>query len=490
MTIRPTRFRQLVLEREWHMVETFNVHFACSARLVAELTGDKKIADITIPPRTFDRWMAGDLKRLPQRGTRLVLHHLFGETAEKLFATSEAAAPTDEPVAIPPAAGALSDPHAAAEDGARLLSAGRTFTGPTLEQQTAADIMESTDVPVERTDLVDRRSFLTLGSIASLAPAVLRELVAPSELGVLPSTVGPIEVEQLEDAAKRLSAWDHQMGGGGIVRQAAAAQLQWAAGLLHCPCPVSVRPQLFAAVARLAHVVGMSAFDAFHHQDARRAFLFATACAEESDDWHLRAKIFSMRARQEIWTGNPDLGLTYTELGLVRGDRLTATEQAMLLTAQARAYAKLGDVQATLRAVGRADECFALSNPDEDPPWMRYYDAAQHNGDTGHALFDLAVSVGFSPGRPAQRLHTAVEGHTDAYVRSRAISCTKLATLLMITGDPEEATALGHRALDEVGQLTSRRAATDMKDLARAAQLHRADEADALCVRIASTVPS
>jgi hypothetical protein len=66
----------------------------------------------------------------------------------------------------------------------------------------------------------------------------------------------------------------------------------------------------------------------------------------------------------------------------------------------------------------------------------------------------------------AERLSAAVKGHTDAYARSRAISGTKLASLLMATGDPREASAAGQRAIDDAGRLRSRRAADDPRRFA------------------------
>jgi len=112
----------------------------------------------------------------------------------------------------------------------------------------------------------------------------------------------------------------------------------------------------------------------------------------------------------------------------------------MLHTARARALGKLGRIPETLAAVGQADDAFAQASPAWDPPWMAYYDQAQHYGDTAHALFDLAIHD--TPGTEAsQRLSAAVGGHTDAYARSRAISGTKLASLVMATRDPREATA-------------------------------------------------
>lgn len=176
-------------------------------------------------------------------------------------------------------------------------------------------------------------------------------------------------------------------------------------------------------------------------------------------------------ARQAIWCGDPDSGLTLVELALVRADRLTPTERAMLLSARARAQAKLGLTQQTVTTVGTADEEFGNARPADDPVWMRYYDDAQHAGDTGHALFDLAMNRQFVS-ETAARLATAVAGHTATYARARAISATKLASLTMITGDPTEAAAVGSRAVADAGTVRSRRAADDLRELDRFAAAH------------------
>lgn len=224
------------------------------------------------------------------------------------------------------------------------------------------------------------------------------------------------------------------------------------------------------------------------HHDARRIFRFALASAEEAGDWHLRAKILSSMARQAIWTGRPDEGLTYAEHALVRADRLTATERAMLHTACARALAKMRRVRDTLIAVGTADDHFAHADPANDPPWMCYYDAAQHAGDTGHALFDVAM-LGRSPDEATSRLAVAVAGHDAGFARSRAISQTKLASLTMATGDPVEAAVIGAAALDAAGTIRSRRATDDLRELVRyATRHHNVTEVAALRHRITTVV--
>ncbi|TDD72108.1 XRE family transcriptional regulator [Jiangella aurantiaca] len=313
-----------------------------------------------------------------------------------------------------------------------------------------------------------RAAFVGVGGLLA-SPSTLLDLLAPLRPTDAPKRVGRSEIEQVRGAADLLVSWGHSHGGAGV-REAANAQLRWFGQLLNAQATPEVRVELHEAVGLLGHATAHMAFDACAYDDARQIFKFALACSEEVGSWHLRAKVLSSLARQEIWRGEPDLGLTYTELALVRSDRLTATEQAMLHTARARALAKLGRYQDTLRAVGQADEAFAHTAPAGDPPWMAYYDAAQHAGDTGHALFDLTVQGHRT--EAADRLQAAVDGHTADYVRSRAMSQTKLASLTMAVGDPHEAARLGLAAVTDAGRLHSRRAAMDLAELRTYAGRH------------------
>ncbi|MGW6744995.1 XRE family transcriptional regulator [Streptomyces sp. NPDC055025] len=336
---------------------------------------------------------------------------------------------------------------------------------------------------------MDRRNLIALGGLTALAPAAFTDLVPDLGRSPLPALISPEDIKQVQAASTVLGKWDNLYGGGGIVREASIGQLHWAKALLNVQCPPELRADLFTAVGRLAIVMGASAFDAYEHNDAARLLAFGTSCAEAADNWHLRTNALNWRSRHATWCGMPDDGLTHAENGLLRSDRLTPREQAMLHNARARALAKMQNrQQETLAAIGRSDEIFAQARSGEDAPWMAYYDHAQHHGDTGHALFDLAVL----PGRPthmaADRLRTAIEGHTDAYVRSRALSGTKLATLIMRTGDPQEAIDIANTALAEVGQLRSKRAIDDVGDLAQASRKYRRPEMAELRTRIEAAV--
>jgi len=317
-------------------------------------------------------------------------------------------------------------------------------------------------------DSVDRQQFLRSAGAVVALPWL--DLFAPIEPTPLPKKISREDIDQVRLAAATFMNWDNTYGGG-LAREAVHTQLRWSAQLLRVDCPSSLQPDLFAAVAELGGVVGFMDFDAYAHDDARRTFGFSLTCAEESNNWHLRASILAMMARQAIWCGLPDDGLTHVETALVRRERLSATERASLHTLRARALAKLHRPQETLTAVGAADDAFAHANPAEDPPWMAFYDHAQHHGDTGHALWD--VSVRGRRTQAAQRLAYSVAHHGAEYARSRTISRIKLASLLMVTGDPRKAAAIGTTAVSGAAQLRSRRVADDLRELHRLAARHQ-----------------
>ncbi|MGO4649946.1 helix-turn-helix domain-containing protein [Nocardia sp. 2YAB30] len=339
-------------------------------------------------------------------------------------------------------------------------------------------------------DHVNRQDFMRAALSVTVVAATqqpLLELLGKIEPTPIPSMVGPSEIEQVRTAAREFSSWDHTYGGG-LVREAVSAQLRYAVNLLSAGCGKKHRRELHSAVGFLGHTAGFMAFDAYAHTDARSMFQLGLTCAEEVGDWHLRGKVLSSMARQAIWCGHPDDGLTFIELAMVRADRLTATERAMLHAARARALAKLHRTEEAVRAVGQADEEFASTSSDNDPPWMAYYDAAQHSGDTGHTLFDVALDGRFV-GEARTRLKAAVTGHTAPFVRSRAISGIKLASLTMATGDPLEAASFGQAALVDAGHLRSRRAADDLRELRMFAEPHiRATEVEELRARIDRTL--
>lgn len=351
---------------------------------------------------------------------------------------------------------------------------GRSATTTPAEASRSADPIDGHDL-AEGGDDVNRRQFLqTLGAVTAVGAGMSLAGIAEDLRSFAGSTtVSEVDIARLEAASSFYTAWAHAHGSdqlGGAV----STEMSAAASLLEQPCPARLRSDLLTAAGQLGIATGALLFDSHQHQLSERVLAFATACAEEGGNWHLRAKALSWRARQAVWTGDSDAGLTFAQLGLVRDDRLTATERAMLHTAVARAHGRRGDVAATLRAIGEADDAFAAADPANDVPWMSYYDHAQHNGDTGHALAELAIH-GVRVEETTQRLATAVAEHSASYVRSRAISGFKLAALTMHTGDPDQAVDLAKAASADAGGVRSKRLHRTALEIVHPAALHKHD---------------
>lgn len=340
-------------------------------------------------------------------------------------------------------------------------------------------------------DVVNRRSLLASAGAAmggALMDAPMLDLLS-SDSAEQPRSVGRDHIDEITAITDAFEHWDNSHGGA-TVREVADEQLRRLAHLLTLTCPRSLRADLHTAMGQLAGVVAFMLFDAYEHAAARRRFTFALQCASIGGNWHQRAMLLSSMARQAIWCVQAEEGLTYVEMGLVRADRLTASERAMLHTVRARALAKIGPSrsQDALAAVGAADDAYAIAKPADDPPWMRFYDDAQHHGDTAHALYDVAMHTSVTT-EAAARFKYSVDHHEPEFARSRAISRTKLASLIMAKGDPYEASGVGQLALADAGTVRSRRAADDLRQLHRLAAPHVGiPEVEALRVDIKEAV--
>ncbi|MGH3696553.1 MAG: XRE family transcriptional regulator, partial [Pseudonocardiaceae bacterium] len=328
-------------------------------------------------------------------------------------------------------------------------------------------VVKLEDEDVKRRQAIHTVTGLGVGALVQGPLAALLEGIKPTT--PTPKRVGATEIEQTRAAARVFQSWE-RIYGGGVARDAVMGQVRWSSGLLKATCPERLRPELFSAVGDLANIAGWMALDAGAYEEAREMFGGALACAEQAGDWHLRAYVLDSMATQAIKTGQPDEGLTMAEQALVRADRLTATELTLLHTTRGRALAKMHRVGETLTAVGTADDHFAHSTPADDPPYLANYNAAFLGGGNGQALFDLAM-LGHNVAQATDRLTAAAAAHSDG--RPRAICLTKLASLTMATGDPIQAATIGHTALDAAGTLRSRRAADDLRELARCAAQHQ-----------------
>lgn len=339
----------------------------------------------------------------------------------------------------------------------RDLPAVPAVPAPSMSAATAADLPAQRgaggDVPVR-------------GS--GFAPGVFA-----AELAIhapVPAGVGWAEVEHVRAATGGFAAAENLRGGGPSC-EAAAGQLRWATRLLDARAGEQVGRALVEAVGNLAGVVAFSAFDVGDHRNADRCFRFALWCAEEAGSWSLRAATLTDMARHAAYLGDLDEALSLVEFAQVRADRLPGTATAMVSTVRARILALLGRHAEAAAAVDQADGYFADREHSTDPPWLAYYDEAEHLGSTARALTPGAITEG-SAGQAGTRLEAAVRLHSAGFPRSRAFSRTRLATLTMTVGDPDHAAHLGRQALTDAAGLQSRRIRDELSGLHRATDRH------------------
>jgi hypothetical protein len=319
---------------------------------------------------------------------------------------------------------------------------------------------------VEGVDDVNRQAFLralaaTVAGVAAGDP-VAEALTRPAS-GQVPARVGQAEVDQLNHAIEVFGGWQ-DLYGGGVCRDAIAGHVSWATQLLGAEATEDTKTALYRTVGFLVDVAGWGAFDAGYHDAARKYFNLSLYCAEQGNDWGLRANVLSDMARQAIYIGRPDDGLSLVELAHVREDRQTPTVRAMLSTVRARSLAKLRRNQDCQAAVRTAEDHFVARQAGNDPDWITYFNEAHLYGDTGHAMLDVALH-GEYVNDTRDRLHRAVTSYMSEQARSRAFAVGKLAILELVKGDPQAGVLHAQQALLADAPLRSARAVDDLKAL-------------------------
>jgi transcriptional regulator with XRE-family HTH domain len=324
-------------------------------------------------------------------------------------------------------------------------------------------------------DDMERKAFLRVlaGSVAGLAFSdPLGDFVTRAATDDH-RRVGQAEVDQIRHLARMFANQDHLVGSG-LSSQAVVTQLSISANLLDGRFThEAVRRHLFSATAELADVAGGMCFDAGAPAQAERCFRFAVGCATEAGDWAMRAKALSGLANLAVHQGRSDDALSYSEMALVRADRLTPLVRSVLHTRHARA---LG-----LNGAQREDDCIASVRQAEDqfvrtcgdePDWITYYSPAHLERDLGRALLHLGVCGG-SYAEAQQRLSTAVGRFPERPSRGKTLAVANLAHLTMVRDDPLHAAALGNEALSSIGLVRSDRVFEALRHVRMAGRKHR-----------------
>ncbi|MEU9211783.1 hypothetical protein AB0D27_28550 [Streptomyces sp. NPDC048415] len=173
-------------------------------------------------------------------------------------------------------------------------------------------------------------------------------------------------------------------------------------------------------------------------------------------------------SHQMIYLGHPQdaLGL----LGVAaKKARLPAT-RALVSSQTGRVHAALGDERAAQSHLGTADELLADDLGDV-PPWVDYFDAAEHAGARAVSARDLA-QLGRSQAS-STHFENAIAFRKPGFDRVKVMDRVGLAAALYDEGDVEQATDAAHQALDEAARIDSTLVASRLNTLLDATRPYR-----------------
>lgn len=325
---------------------------------------------------------------------------------------------------------------------------------------------------VRRIDFLRGLAAMGSATLAGGLGAAIDDVIAVSPM---PRQIGREHVEDVERANILLRQADY--AGMPLAREAMAAQMRYSIKLLDAPADRRTTIDLNTAVGALAETIGWAHFDSSYHRAADRYFRIGLHCADAAGAWWIRADILSDMARQAVYLGQPDEALTLLGAAKIREDRLSHLRRANLSAVQARAYAALGDVRECLRSVRDADEHFRDSADDRGEPdyasYADYFCDAQLSGDTGHALYGIAVR-GNEIDQASDRLSSAIEDYPSEYARSRAFCLALLASLTLRHGDADEGVALGRATLEATRNVKSARLTDNIREIYDASSANHA----------------
>jgi tetratricopeptide (TPR) repeat protein len=187
----------------------------------------------------------------------------------------------------------------------------------------------------------------------------------------------------------------------------------------------------------------------------------------------MRAKALSGLANVAVHQGRSDDALSFSEMALVRADRLTSLVRSVMYTRHARALGLNGTHRESdcLAAVRQAEDYFSRETNDE-PDWITYYSAAHLERDLGRALLHLGVNGG-SYDEAQQRLVAAIARFPNQLSRGKTLAMANLAHLTMVRDDPIHAVSLGDEALSSIGLVRSDRVFESLRQLRIAGRKYR-----------------
>ncbi|RKN39440.1 MFS transporter [Streptomyces hoynatensis] len=300
--------------------------------------------------------------------------------------------------------------------------------------------------------------------ISQVDASVAREAPAPQEGAG--GRVGHSDVSKLREAAEEARRWDSKYGGGDWRSSMVPECLRTdAAPLLLGSYSDEVGRSLFRATAELTRLAGWMAFDTGQQEAAQRYYIQALRLARAAADVPLGGYVLASMSLQATYRGFAEEGVDLAQAALERNRQwATARTRSFFHLVEARALAKAGDAAGCGHALAAAESWLERAREgDDDPGWLDFYAHDRLAADAAECYIDLKV-----PGQVRRFTEQALSEPTEEFVRSHGLRLVVAAVAELESGNLDAACAVGSRALEVAGRISSARTTDYVRDL-----LHR-----------------
>jgi hypothetical protein len=340
MSERPTLLRMLVGQRHWQKYEIFRRQYENAANDLATKANDPGLRGLSIAKRQFERWLAGNLKTMPYPDHCRVLEHLFDRSIDELLAPV-----TQEPVHE----ALLTRRH-----GLPVMGA------PPPAPTTVAGSPPSWDATDEHSDLGHALGTLRRRkSLEASGQEITRELSMTAHESsehagfVAARRLEPVTLEQLHDDVIQIARhYAHTpplliYGDAKRLRDRGFELLEWTRR-------TEQEDDLYLLIGQACGLLASVSFDLGNRdaatEQARSAWIYGRHIGHHG----LCSWARGMQALIAYWSGRP-----LESLRLVREAQEYAppgTPLVRLRCIEARAWAHLGDLTETTRAIRAAQD--------------------------------------------------------------------------------------------------------------------------------------
>ncbi|MEV5556731.1 XRE family transcriptional regulator [Nonomuraea wenchangensis] len=275
-----------------------------------------------------------------------------------------------------------------------------------------------------------------------------------------PQRVDTATIEWLERCLEEHRRAEDTMGSGPLL-PVVRAQLD-AVTVLAQGTPGPLAERVVGLLGQYAQFVAWMCQDSGDHAAALAWYDRSHGWALEAGDGALAATTLNVRAHLAWSIGEPLRCVRLAEAARWYDGRTTLGVQGMAAQMAARGHAEMGEAEAARRLLGEAEELIraASEHPEDEPPWMYFYDDGWFDMQRGMA--ELALGDGRRAVRFLDRGLATLPG---TYRRDRAWFGTCLARAHALAGDVEAAEKLAV-ALAPDAVAVNRYAAGDLRLLA------------------------